>query len=329
MTYLSRRTAMGLLAAASIASPAVAQQKTVLKLGWTTGDGAQDPYAIGARAFKEEIEKAAGGRIEVQLFPNRALGDERPMIDGMRLGTVDMGIITNAVIAQIEPAFQINDMPFLFRDEAQAQRVLDGTVGDQLRQRLDTRGIMALGYMEGGFRHMINNVRPVNTPDDVKGVKYRVLQSPIYIGLFTALGGTAVPMAWGETFTAVQQGAVDGLEIPAAVIDANKYNEVTKYLSLTNHIYSMIGLLASKRSFDRLPADLQTAVRDAAKIATAKQRAQAVANAREIVERLKTKGMQVNALPDVAPFRHAVMPMYENFRQQIGADIVRDALAAQ
>lgn len=329
MTHLSRRTAMGLLAAASIASPAVAQQKTVLKLGWTTGDGAQDPYAIGARAFKEEIEKAAGGRIEVQLFPNRALGDERPMIDGMRLGTVDMGIITNAVIAQIEPAFQINDMPFLFRDEAQAQRVLDGTVGDQLRQRLDTRGIMALGYMEGGFRHMINNVRPVNTPEDVKGVKYRVLQSPIYIGLFTALGGTAVPMAWGETFTAVQQGAVDGLEIPAAVIDANKYNEVTKYLSLTNHIYSMIGLLASKRSLDRLPADLKTAVRDAAKIATAKQRAQAVANAREIVDRLKTKGMQVNALPDVAPFRHAVMPMYENFRQQIGADIVRDALAAQ
>lgn len=329
MTKLSRRTAMGLLAAASMASPAVAQQKTVLKLGWTTGDGAQDPYAIGARAFKEELEKAAGGRIEVQLFPNRALGDERPMIDGMRLGTVDMGIITNAVIAQIEPAFQINDMPFLFRDEAQAQRVLDGAVGDQLRQRLDTRGIMALGYMEGGFRHMINNVRPVNTPDDVKGVKYRVLQSPIYIGLFTALGGTAVPMAWGETFTAVQQGAVDGLEIPAAVIDANKYNEVTKYLSLTNHIYSMIGLLASKRSFDRLPADLKTAVRDAAKVATAKQRTQAVANAREIVERLKTKGMQVNALPDVAPFRRAVMPMYENFRQQIGADIVRDALAAQ
>ncbi|MFN6951098.1 MAG: TRAP transporter substrate-binding protein [Albidovulum sp.] len=329
MTRLSRRTAMSLLAAASITSPALAQQKTVLKLGWTTGDGAQDPYAIGARAFKEEVEKLSSGRIEVQLFPNRALGDERPMIDGLRLGTVDMGIITNAVIAQVEPAFQINDMPFLFRDEAQAQRVLDGAVGDQLRQRLDTRGIMALGYMEGGFRHMINNVRPVNTPDDVKGVKYRVLQSPIYIGLFTALGGTAVPMAWGETFTAVQQGAVDGLEIPAAVIDANKYNEVTKYLSLTNHIYSMIGLLASKRSFDRLPADLKTAVRDAAKAATAKQRAQSVANAREIVERLKAKGMQVNALPDVAPFRRAVMPMYENFRQQIGADIVRDALAAQ
>ncbi|WP_439574249.1 TRAP transporter substrate-binding protein [Phreatobacter sp.] len=329
MNRLSRRAAMGMLAAASLSSPALAQQKTALKLGWTTGEGAQDPYAIGARMFKEEVEQRSGGRIDVQLFPNRALGDERPMLDGMRLGTVDMGIITNAVIAQIEPAFQINDMPFLFRDEAQAQRVLDGSVGDQLRQRLDTRGVVALGYMEGGFRHMINNVRPINTPDDVKGVKFRVLQSPIYIGLFTSLGGTAVPMAWGETFTAVQQGAVDGLEIPAAVIDANKYNEVTKFLSLTNHIYSMIGLLISKRAHDRLPADLKTAVRDAAKAATAKQRAQSGANARQIVEQLRTKGMQVNALPDVAPFRRAVMPMYENFRQQIGADIVRDALAAQ
>lgn len=329
MARYTRRTALGILASASLAAPALAQQKTVLKLGWTTGDGAQDPYAIGARTFKEEVEKASGGRIEVQFFPNRALGDERPMIDGMRLGTVDMGIITNAVIAQVEPAFQINDMPFLFRDEAQAQRVLDGAVGDQLRQRLETRGVVALGYMEGGFRHMINNVRPVNTPDDLKGVKYRVLQSPIYIGMFTALGGTAVPMAWGETFTAVQQGAVDGLEIPAAVIDSNKYNEVTKYLSLTNHIYSMIGLLVSKRTFDRLPADLKTAVRDAAKAATARQRSEAGANARKIVEQLRAKGMQVNALPDVAPFRRAVMPMYESFRQQIGAEIVRDALAAQ
>lgn len=329
MTAMTRRRAMGLLAATALATPALAQQKITLKLGWTTGDGAQDPYAIGARAFKEEIEQRSGGRIEVQLFPNRALGDERPMLDGMRLGTVDMGIITNAVIAQIEPAFQINDMPFLFRDEAQAQRVLDGPVGDQLRQRLDGRGIVALGYMEGGFRHMINNVRPINTPDDVKGVKFRVLQSPIYIGLFTSLGGTAVPMAWGETFTAVQQGAVDGLEIPAAVIDANKYNEVTRYLSLTNHIYSMIGLLISKRAFDRLPADLKTAVQEAGRAATAKQRAQAGANARQIVEQLRAKGMQVNALPDVAPFRRAVMPMYESFRQQIGADIVRDALAAQ
>ena len=136
---------------------------------------------------------------------------------------------------------------------------------------------MPLGYMEGGFRHMINNVRPIVRPEDLRGIKFRVLQSPIYIEMYRSLGGNAVPMAWGETFTAVQQGAIDGLEIPLGVIDQNKYYEVTKYLSLTGHIYSMIGLLIAKRSFDRLPAELQD--RGARRPAAEATRAQRAANA--------------------------------------------------
>jgi len=315
-------------AGALVGLPAFAQEKTVIKMGWTTSDGAQDPYAIAARAFKAEVEKRSNNRIEVQFFPNRALGDERAMIDGMRLGTVDAGVITNAVIAQIEPAFQIIDMPFLFKDEKQAHSVLDGAVGKSLAQRLETKGVVALGYTEGGFRQMINNKKPVNAPADVQGVKYRVLQSPIYINLFTSLGGTAVPIAWGETFSAVQQGAVDGLEIPVAVIDQNKYFEVTKYLSLTNHIYSMNGLLISKRVMDKLPEDLRKIVRDAATASITTQRQQAGDNARALVESLKGKGMQVNTVANVEPFRVAVRPMYENFKGQIGADVVQEALKA-
>lgn len=312
----------------AITGTAKAQARTVIRLGWTTGEGAQDPYAMAARAFKEEAERRSNGRLDVQLFPNRALGDERPMLDGLRLGTVDMAVITNAVIAQIEPAFQINDMPFLFANEAQAQRGLDGAMGRTLTQRLEARGVVSLGYMEGGFRQMINNVRPIVNPADVRGVKFRVLQSPIYIGLFNALGGTAVPMAWGETFTAVQQGAVDGLEIPLAVIDGNRYNEVTRYLSLTNHIYSMIALLGAKRSFDRLPEDLRAVVREAGAAATVTQRAASLANSRTITDGLRAKGMTVNAVADPAAFRQAVLPMYESFRGAIGAEIVQEALAA-
>ena len=104
-----------------------------IKLGWPSSAGETDPYAVGARAFKDAVEKESKGRIEVKLFPNRALGDEKPLLEGMRLGTVEAGIVTNAVVAQIEPAFQINDMPFLYADEAQAQKVLDGPVGDKLR----------------------------------------------------------------------------------------------------------------------------------------------------------------------------------------------------
>lgn len=329
MTHFTRRT-LGAAALGLAAAPAIvhAQGRTVLRIGWTSGDGAQDPYAIGARLFKQALERRVGERVDVQLFPNRALGDERPMLDGMRLGTVDMGVITNAVIAQVEPAFQVNDMPFLFSSEEQAHRVLDGQVGQALRTRLEARGVIPLGYMEGGFRQMVNNVRPIVRPEDLRGIKFRVLQSPIYIEMFRSLGGNAVPMAWGETFTAVQQGAIDGLEIPLGIIEQNKYYEVTKYLSLTGHIYSMIGLLMAKRSFDRLPTDLKGPVQEAAVEATRAQRTANAAANTGFLESLRRNGMQINEVPDKAAFRRGVLPMYESFRGQIGADIVRDALAA-
>jgi TRAP-type transport system periplasmic protein len=319
-----------LAAAAALGLPlhAIAQSPTVIKLGWTTSDGAQDPYAVGARAFKSAVERDSRGRIEVQLFPNRALGDERQMLEGMRFGTVDAGIITNAVIAQLEPAFSINDLPFLYATEPQAHKVLDGAIGQELTAKLATKGITVLGFMEGGFRNMINNKRPVSTPADVKGVKYRVMQNPVFIDMFNSLGGSAVPMAWGETFTAVQQGTIDGLEIPLAVIDANKYYEVTKFLSLTNHTYSAIGLVMSKRSLDKLPADLRSVVQAAARSATAIQRQVAGADAQKTLGTLEKNGMKINRVSDVAAFRASVTPVYDKFRQSGQAALLDKALAA-
>lgn len=309
-------------------SGAYAQSKHVIKIGWTSADGPKDPYATGARTFKQAIERQSNGRIEVQLFPNRQLGDEKPMIEGLRFGTVDAAVITNAVVAQVEPAFQVNDLPFLYSNEAQAHKVLDGKVGQMLAKKLEAKGIITLGFMEGGFRQMINNVRPVTRPEDVKGVKYRVMQNPVYIDMFASLGGSAVPMAWGETFTAVQQGTIDGLEIPIAVIDSSKYDEVTKYLSMTNHTYSMIALLMSKKTFDKLPPDLQQAVREAGKTAVGAQRIAAGANAKELVGVLEKKGMKVNTVADVTPFRNSVKPMYEKFKSSIGAETLKEVLAA-
>ena len=309
-------------------SPALAQ-KTVIKFGWTSSTGETDPYAVGAREFKKEVEARSKGRIEVQLFPNRQLGDEKPMIEGMRLGTVDAGAITNAVIAQIEPAFQLNDLPFLFENEAQAQKVLDGSVGKKLAGKLEKKGVLLLGFFEGGFRNMINNVRPVEKPEDVQGVKYRVMQNPVYIGMFSSLGGNAVPMAWGETFTAVQQGTIDGLEIPLAVIDQNKYFEVTKYLSLTNHTYSAIGLVLSKRAFDRLPADLKKAVMEGGAAAIKAQRAASGKAQQAVLASLESKGMKINRVNDVKPFRAKVQKVYADVRGTLGdATLMDEALAA-
>ena len=329
---MKRRSTLAALAAAAalsaFAPQALAQSKPVIKLGWTTSDGAQDPYAVGARAFKSAVERETQGAVEVQLFPNRQLGDERQMLEGMRFGTVDAGVITNAVIAQIEPAFQVNDLPFLFANEAQAHKVLDGAVGADLAKRLAAKGIVALGFMEGGFRNMINNKRPVSTPADVQGVKYRVMQNPVFIDMFTSLGGSAVPMAWGETFTAVQQGTIDGLEIPVAVIEANKYYEVTKFLSLTNHTYSMIGLVVSKRALDKLSPAQRAAVLAAGKSATAIQRQVAAADAVKTLTTLEKHGMKINPISDVSAFRKSVTPVYDKFRKSDAGPLLEQVLAA-
>ena len=196
----------------------------------------------------ETLEKEAPGQFKVQLFPNRALGDEKEMLEGLIFGVLPMAIITNAPIASMEPAFQINGMPFLYSDEAKAHAVLDGQAGQMLMKKLVEKNIIGFGFAEGGFRQMINNVRPVKTPADVEGIRWRVMQNPVYIGMFRSLGGNAIPLAWGEVFTAMQQGAIDGLEIPITVIQNSGYYEVAKYLSLTNHTYSALGVLMSKNS---------------------------------------------------------------------------------
>ena len=310
------------------ATPTMAQDKIVIKFGWSASDGPQDPYAVGARIFKERLERATGNRVDVQLYPNRQLGEEKTMVEGMRLGTVDAGIITNAVLAQIEPTLQVNDLPFLFANEKQARALLDGPVGQKLAANLEKRNVKLLAWMEGGFRNMINNVRPVNKPDDVAGVKYRVMQNPVYISMFSSLGGNAVPMAWGETFTAVQQGAVDGLEIPLAIIDQSKFYEVTKYLSITNHTYSAIGMVMSKRTFDRMPADIQKAIIEVSAPSAKAQREAATATASEILARLEKSGMKVNRIADVKPFRASVQGVYEKFKDSIGAELLKETLAS-
>ena len=312
----------------ALALPLSSSAQTVIKFGWTTSDGATDPYGIGARYFKSEVEKLTNGQVQVQLYPNRQIGDEKQLMEGMRFGTVDAGFVTNAVLAQIEPAFQVNDLPFLYSSAAQAQKVLDGPVGQDLAARLAKKGIVTLGFMEGGFRQMINNKKPVTSPDDVKGVKYRVMQNPTYIDMFNSMGGAAVPMAWGETYTAVQQGTVDGLEIPVAVVDAAKYFEVTKFLSLTNHTYSMIGLLMSKRAFDKLTPEQRKAVIEAGKLATAQQRKTVAANEQGLIDGLKAKGMTVNTIGDVSQFRKSVAPMYEKAKSAVGEDVMKQVMDA-
>lgn len=324
---LTRRLFGAVLTTAALTGAAHAAEYE-LKLAWLTADSPTDPYAITAHAFKKELEAAMPGRVEVQLFPNRQLGDDKEILEGLQFGTIDMGVITNAVVANLEPTYQLVDLPFLFGSAEQAHMVLDGEVGAQLAANLRDDGVVSLGAAEGGFRNMINNTRPVRTPEDVEGVKYRTMQNPVFIEMFSSLGGSPVPMAWGEVFTAMQQGTVDGLEIPTSVVNSNNYADVTKFLSFTRHTYSAIHLLMSERSLARLPEDVQQAVMDAGRAAIVTQRKTVAAAEADTVAALQAKGMEVNDIDDVAAFRAKVGPVYERFEPTIGTELLENALQA-
>ncbi len=332
-----RRVAPGLLRAASgmavalclvLSSNLTGAEAKTIKFAWTSTDSPTDPYGIVGAEFKKNLEELTNSELEVQLFPNRQLGDEKEILEGIRFGTIEAGVVTNAVVANVHKPLQVNDMPFLYPSAEVAHRILDGELGQELLAGLEDKGIIGLRFCEGGFRSMINNVRPVTQPSDVEGVKYRVMQNPVYIGMFSSLGGNAVPMAWGEVFPAVQQGALDGLEIPIMIIDATKYYEVTKYLSLTNHTYSAILALMSKRIFDGLTPEQQSAVREAAVRTCDTQRARVAETVEATIKGLGEKGMEVNQVEDVAPFREKVKPVYEQFREEIGSDRLDSFLAA-
>lgn len=308
-------------------STAHAESKQTIRLGWTTTDSESDPYAIGARAFKEALEAHEHGKgFDVRFFPNRQLGDEKALLEGVRMGMAEAALITNAVMAQTETAFLLNDLPFLYSSAEDAYTLMDGSVGEALAEKAEAKGLVVVGYMAGGFRNMLNNVRPVTTPDDVSGVKYRVMQSPIYIGMYESLGGSPVPMAWGETYTAIQQGALDGMELPLSVIDSTKSYEITKYLSLTQHTFSVIEFLFNKRMLDRLSDEKRQAILDAAQQATKVQRQAVEENSKKLVAALGEKGMEVNQIQDPAAFREKVKPVYEQFRSQIGDELLNSAL---
>ena len=173
-----------------------------LKLGHTDPATPEDPYDITAHKFGSLIEQYTNGKYKVTVFPNNQLGAEREMIKNLTMGSMDLGVITNAVVGSFVSANMALDLPFIFPERGVAHAVLDGDVGEMLLSRLSKLQIKGLAFSEGGFRHMINNVRPIMSPEDTKGVKFRVMQTPIYIGMFQALGSNAVPMPWGEVFTA-------------------------------------------------------------------------------------------------------------------------------
>lgn len=286
---------------------------------------------VAAVDFKEKLEAESDGRLKVELYPNGQLyGSDREAIEAVQLGNIEMTIPAVAAMASFNEKFQVFDLPFLFNNNEAAYKALDGDLGQELMADLESNGLKGLVFGENGFRHVSNNEGPIEKPEDMEGLKMRTLESPLHTDTFNAFGANASPFAFGELYTALQQGTYDAMDCPISLYYTNKFYEVQDYLTLTGHVYAATSLLMNDDFYNDLPEDLQELLMEASEEFRTQQRELAQQQDTEFMDQLEAEGMQINDLTDEQrdAFREAAAPVYEKYEGQIGADLIDRALEA-
>jgi TRAP-type transport system periplasmic protein len=319
-----------LLATALVAAsllPAVHAQERTIKFAFQNQK--EHPQAQGAQKFADLVAAKTNGRIAVKLFPGGTLGGDLQTVSALQGGTVEMTVLNAGILSAQAKEFGIYDFPFLFASPQEADAVTDGPFGKKLLDKLQAKNLVGLGYWELGFRNLTNSKKPITKAEDIAGLKIRVIQSPIYIDMFNALGANAVPMPFPELYTAMEQKAVDGQENPFSTILSSKFAEVQKHLTITRHMYNPQAVILSKKFWDSLnPAD-QKAVTEAMAEATTFQRSVSRSQADVALEELKKAGMQVTEFSpaEVDKLRAKVKPVVEKHSDKVGAETVQEVYA--
>lgn len=296
---------------------ASAQEKT---LRFAYQNVAETPQGQGAVKFADLVKQKSGGKMDVRLFPGGTLGGDLQTVSALQGGTIDLTVLNAGLLVGLDKQFALLDLPFLFNTPEEADAIVDGTIGQKLAKGLEDKGLMGLGYWELGFRHTTNSRRPITKVEDFKGLKLRVLQSPLFIDLFNTLGANAVPMPFPEVYAALEQKVVDGQENPYPTVLGAKLNEVQKYLTNTRHIYNAQSVLISKKTWDGLSADQKKIISDSAAEAQAYQRKFSRDSMNAALADLKKSGMEANDLsaPEMTRLRDAVKPVIEKFAKDSG-----------
>jgi TRAP-type transport system periplasmic protein len=318
MTIAFRLPALALAAALAagltFSWPVLAQ--TTLRINIALAQNSH--YGVAIDTFARDVERRTQGRYKVLTFYSAALGAERESVEGVQLGTLDLTLTSTGPLPNFVPELAILDIPFLFRDYAHARAVLDGPIGQELLAKFPATGMVGLAWGENGFRHMTNSKRPVNVPEDLRGLKMRTMENPIHIEAYKQFGIRPTPMAFTEVFTALQQGTVDGQENPLSVITAAKLDQVQKYLSLTGHVYSPAVFLMNEAQWNKLSDADKQAFLDAAKEGVKANRARVDDDERKAVADLRAKGMTVSENVDKAKFQAALGPVYVDLAGRFG-----------
>ena len=294
----------------AIATSAIAKPLHTIKLGHS--DTTQNLLHVSLENFKKYVEDKSEGRLQIDLYAAEQLGSNAEMVEMIEMGSLDAMMLPQGAEAVYAPKMDVLGLPFLFKDYEEVYKVLDGPIGAELIDGLADRNMIQLAYWENGLRVISNSVRPINTPEDLKGLKIRTPEDALTISTFRALGASPSPMAFSEVYLALQQKTFDGQENPVANFHANNFQDVQKYISMTYHKYECKNMIFALTTWNKLQPDLQEILLTAAKIYGDEHRKAIVGNQDKMLEDVKAAGVLVN-YPDTKPFQDMTASVYADF----------------
>src|SRR5499427_1843182 len=318
---------LGISALAALATdlgiPALAQQKLVLK--------ATDVHPLGyptveaVLAMGRKLEAATGGRISIQMYPSMQLGGEKEMIEQAQVGALAIARISVGPMGPLVPELNVFNLPFMFRDDAHMEKVIDGPIGDELLKKLSdhpTAGLIGLCWMNAGTRNVYNSRKPIKSIDDLKGLKIRMMGNPVFVDTMNALGGNGVAMGFDQLVNAMQTGVVDGAENNAPSYATGQHYRYAKYYSLTGHLMIPEILVFSKKTWDTLSKEDQATMMKVAKEAQQEERRLWYEMEEKSVKQIEAAGVEIIKIDDKRPFQEAVRPVWEKYGKQ-HADLIK------
>lgn len=308
MMHFSKLAGATLLAAALMTGAAAAQ--TVLRSSDTHPDGY--PTVEAVKYFGDLVKERTGGRYSVEVYHSAQLGQEADTIEQVRSGVIDLNRVSMAPWNSLVPLTKIPSLPYLFTSPDHARKVMAGEIGDEIAKGFDEHGVVVIAFYDGGARSFYNSKKAVNTVDDLKGMKYRVIQSDVFVDMVAALGATATPMPYGEVYSSIETGVIDGAENNFPSYESAKHFEVAKFYSLDEHTIVPEVFVMAKTAWDKLSDEDKAIFKQAGKESMEKQWQlwdERVAASRKIVE---DAGSQINT-PEKQPFIDVMAPVYEKY----------------
>ena len=305
------------------AVPALSSAQTKFRFAHTINT--EDSMHLGIVEFNKKVQQKTGGALLIEVFPAGQLGNDSQILDGVKLGTIDLGMTGNPFFTSFAPEMNVLDLPYLFRDYGHAYKVLDGPIGTDLLKAVERSGLKGLGSLEIGFRNLTNSKRPVKKPEDVKGLKIRTTPNPAHLQAFRLLGANPVAMPFTEVYLALKTGTVDGQENPINLTYSMKFYEVQKYMSLTGHAYTATNVIMNLKKYQELKPEYQKALHESIREAADWQRKLNREVEGQALKNMRAAGLQIDENPDREAFRKIVADAAaEEYVKRFGKDTLEN-----